>query len=319
MRRQLSLTLLLLPACGTPAGVSPEVGSGPRGGPGTIRIDGSSTVYPVTEAVAEAFHAIDPAHVTIGVSGTGGGFKKFCAKETDISNASRPIKDSERQLCAAAGVEYLELQVAFDGISVVVHPSNTWVDHLSTAELKRIWEPEAQGVVTTWDQVRPGFPKEPLALFGPGVDSGTFDYFTEVIVGKAQAARGDFTASEDDNVLVQGVAGDQGALGFFGYAYYAENTDRLRVVPIAQAEAAPVAPSIETIANGSYAPLSRPIFVYVSKAASARPEVAAFVDYYLANGAQLAQEVGYVGMPAETQAEMVRRWQGWRGAPAPGT
>ncbi|MFH1462913.1 MAG: PstS family phosphate ABC transporter substrate-binding protein [Pseudomonadota bacterium] len=312
--------LLLLIACGTPADQAPAGGDAPGAArePGVIRIDGSSTVYPVTEAVAEEFRAGNPAHVTIGVSGTGGGFKKFCARETDISDASRPMKDSEQQLCATAGVEYLELQVAYDGISVVVHPSNGWVDHLTTAELKRIWEPEAQGVITTWSQVRPGFPDKPLALFGPGVDSGTFDYFTEEIVGKAQAARGDFTASEDDNVLVHGVSTDPGALGFFGFAYYAENKERLKVLPIAQGEAAPVSPSLETIADGSYAPLARPIFIYVSRPAAARPEVAAFVDFYLAHSAELSQEVGYVGLPAERQAEMVERWRGWRGAGAQG-
>lgn len=315
MRSVLTLSLLTLAACGnapepaTPGGGAPAPASARDA---TVRIDGSSTVFPITEAVAEEFRAGNKSRVTIGVSGTGGGFEKFCAGETDISGASRHIKDSEKELCAAGGVEYLELAVAYDGISVVANPANDWAEHLTTDELKTIWEPEAQGTITNWNQVRSDFPDKPLALFGPGVDSGTFDYFTKKIVGTEQASRGDFTASEDDNVLVHGVATDEGGLGFFGFAYYIENKDRLKVLPIQQGEAAAVTPTVDTIADGSYAPLSRPIFIYVSKASSARPEVGAFIDFYLEHGGELALEVGYIGLPEAASAEVKQAWADFR-------
>ncbi len=318
MRSILTLSLLTLAACGNGPDPGARSGGGeppppaPSTAKATVRIDGSSTVFPITEAVAEEFRAENKARVTIGVSGTGGGFKKFCAGETDISGASRHIKDSEKELCAAAGVEYLELAVAYDGISVVVNPANDWAAHLTTDELKRIWEPEAQGTITNWNQVRADFPDKPLALFGPGVDSGTFDYFTKKIVGTEQASRGDFTASEDDNVLVHGVATDEGGLGFFGYAYYIENQDRLKVLPIQHGDGEPVTPTVETIADMSYAPLSRPIFIYVSKASSARPEVGAFIDFYLEHGGELALAVGYSGRPAAAAAEVTQAWAGFR-------
>jgi len=264
---------------------------------GKVAIDGSSTVFPITEAVAEEFLAVQPKiRVTVGVSGTGGGFKKFLLGETDINDASRTIKSSEAEKAEAAGIGYIELPVAYDGISVLVNPSNTFVDYLTVAELKKIWEPGSK--VTMWSQVRDGFPEEPITLYGPGTDSGTFDYFTKAINGKEQACRADFTASEDDNVLVTGIAGDTHALGFFGYAYYEENRDKLRAVPIKLTDAAPaIAPSMKTINDGSYAPLSRPIFIYVSTVAAERPEVEAFVQFYLKNAATLSQEVGYVALP----------------------
>jgi phosphate transport system substrate-binding protein len=264
---------------------------------GTVRVDGSSTVYPITEAVAEEFGAVQPrVRVTVGISGTGGGFKRFCVGETDINDASRPIKGKEIDKAKENGVEFIELPIAFDGISVVVSPKNDFVDHLTTEELKKIWQPGS--TVQSWADVRPGWPDKPINLYGPGTDSGTFDYFTEAINGKSQACRADFTASEDDNVLVQGVSGDEGSLGFFGFAYYVENTERLKLVPI-DGGAGPIAPSPTTINDGTYAPLSRPVFIYVSKAAVERPEVQAFVDFYLENAATLSAEVGYVGLSEE--------------------
>lgn len=266
-----------------------------------IAIDGSSTVFPIAEAVAEEFGKQTGVRVTIGVSGSGGGFKKFCTRETAISNASRPIKPSEVELCAKHGVEYVELPVAYDGIAVVVHQQADWVDHLTVAELRRIWSPEAQGQITRWSQIRAGWPERELRLFGPGVDSGTFDYFTEAIVGQAQQSRGDFTSSEDDNVLVQGIAGDRGALGFFGLAYYVENQGKLKIVPIDdgndQNGAGPVIPTQETVARGTYQPLSRPLFLYVSKQQADRREVQEYVAFFLDSGRPLIKEVGYIPLP----------------------
>ena len=268
-----------------------------------IAIDGSSTVFPITEAVAEEFKKDNKAPVTIGVSGTGGGFKKFCNKETALSGASRPIKPSEVKACGEAGVEYIELPVAYDGLAIVVHTKNDWVDHLTVAELKTMWEPAAQKKVTKWNQIREGWPDKEIHLFGPGVDSGTYDYFTEAVVGEEHKSRGDYTSSEDDNVLVQGVSGDESALGFFGYAYYSENKDKLKLVPIDDGKddngKGPIAPSPETVANGTYQPLARPIFIYVSKKELERKEVADFVNYYLDKGGKLASEVGYITLPAK--------------------
>ncbi len=268
---------------------------------GTVRIDGSSTVFPITEAVAEEFRGVQPrVRVTVGISGTGGGFKKFTIGETDINDASRPIKSTEAKKASENGVDYIELPVAYDGLSVLVNPENHFVDHFTTEELKKIWQPGS--TVEKWSDVRPGWPDEKISLYGPGVDSGTFDYFTKAIVGKEQSCRPDFTASEDDNVLVQGIAGDRNALGFFGFAYYAENRSLLKLVPV-DAGDGPVAPSKETINDGSYRPLSRPIFIYVSRAAAMRPEVRAFVRFYMENAALLAAEVGYVALP-ETVYEL---------------
>ena len=265
-----------------------------------VKIDGSSTVFPVTEAVAEEFQKMkkQAIKVTVGISGTGGGFKKFCRGETDISNASRPILKSEMAECAKAGIEYYELPVAFDALTVVINPKNTFIKQLTVAELKKMWEPAAQGKVTMWNQVNPAWPAQPLKLFGAGADSGTFDYFTEAIVGKSKSSRGDFTASEDDNVLVQGVSRDVNALGFFGFAYYVENKDKLRAVPIVEKDGKPaVEPSMETVLKGTYQPLARPIFIYVNAKSVGKPEVKEFTEYYMKNGAKLSREVKYVPLP----------------------
>jgi phosphate transport system substrate-binding protein len=265
-----------------------------------VKIDGSSTVYPITEAVAEEFQKAkqNRIKVTVGISGTGGGFKKFCRGETDISDASRPILKSEMADCAKAGIEYFELPVAFDALTVVVNPKNSFIKQLTIAEMKKMWEPAAQGKVTRWNQVNPAWPDAPMKLFGPGADSGTFDYFTEAVVGKSKSSRGDFTASEDDNVLVQGVARDVNALGYFGFAYYSENKDKLKAVPIVNDKGQAVEPSMDAVLKGSYQPLSRPIFIYVSAKALDKPEVKEFVQYYMTHGATLAQEVKYVPLPA---------------------
>ena len=271
---------------------------------GIVRIDGSSTVFPISEAVAEEFQKATPgARVTVRISGTGGGFQKFCRGESDISNASRPIKPTEIEACGKAGIAFSELPVAYDGLVVVVNPKNTWVDHLTVAELKKIWAPEAQGKLLKWSQVRAGWPDRELHLFGAGVDSGTYDYFTEAINGKEGASRGDFTSSEDDNVLVQGVATDELALGFFGIAYYEQNAGRLKAVPIEDGKAdngsGPIAATIETVKNGTYQPLSRPLFIYVAFKSADRPEVKGFVDFYFAKSAALVKEVGYVPLTDE--------------------
>jgi phosphate transport system substrate-binding protein len=264
-----------------------------------VKVDGSSTVFPVTEAVAEDFQKAkkQQVKVTVGISGTGGGFKKFCRGETDISNASRPILKAEMADCAKAGVEYFELPVAFDALTVVINPKNNFVKQLTIAELKKMWEPAAQGKVTRWNQVNPQWPDAPMKLFGPGADSGTFDYFTEAVVGKSKSSRGDFTASEDDNVLVQGVSRDVNGLGYFGYAYYVENKDKLKAVPIVNEKGQAVEPSMETVLKGTYSPLARPIFIYVNAKSLAKPEVKEFVEYYMKNGANLAREVKYVPLP----------------------
>ena len=278
---------------------------GPATAQEIIQIDGSSTVYPITEAMAEEFQSESGGkyRVTVGISGTGGGFKKFCRGETHISDASRPIKESEREACKAAGIEFIELPVALDALTVMVNPENDWVDYLTVDELKKIWEPAAQDRVTNWSQVREGFPDRPLTLYGAGTDSGTYDYFTEAVVGEEGASRGDFTASEDDNVLVQGIASDPNALGFFGLAYYFENQDKLKAVPIQPSGGGdPVAPSVESARDGSYQPLSRPIFIYVSKHAADEMEaVQQFVEFYLdpENAEVLVEEVGYVPLPTE--------------------
>jgi phosphate transport system substrate-binding protein len=265
-----------------------------------IKIDGSSTVYPVTEAVAEEFQKAKQGKikVTVGISGTGGGFKKFCRGETDISDASRPILKQEIEACKQAGIQFFELPVAYDALTVMVNPKNNWVTSMTVADLKKIWEPSAQGKVTRWNQVRSNWPERPLKLFGAGADSGTFDYFTEAIVGKAKASRGDFTASEDDNVLVQGIANDTNALGFFGFAYYVENQDKLKAVPIDGGKG-PVSPSPKTVEDGTYQPLSRPIFIYVNKKSAEKPEVKEFVEFYLKNAPTLVKQVKYVSLPAK--------------------
>ncbi|MEM9087858.1 MAG: PstS family phosphate ABC transporter substrate-binding protein [Cyanobacteria bacterium P01_F01_bin.53] len=267
-----------------------------------IEIDGSSTVFPITEAMAEEFMATSTdVNISVGVSGTGGGFKKFCAGETVISDASRPIKDSEKELCAANGIEYEVIPVAYDALTVVVNPENTWASELTTEQLATIWGPAAEGAITNWNQVDSSFPDAPLALYGPGTDSGTFDYFTDEINGEEGASRGDYTASEDDNVLVLGVSRDVNALGYFGMSYYLENQDSLKAVGVASedTEGEFVIPSAETIEE--YKPLAREIFIYVSKdAIASRPEVASFVEYYINNAPAIVPEVGYVALPDES-------------------
>jgi len=270
----------------------------------TVKIDGSSTVFPITEAMAEDFQKAKKGkiRVTVGISGTGGGFKKFCRGETDISDASRPILKKEMDDCRAAGVQYIELPVAYDALTVVIHPDNKWAQRLTVAELKKMWEPAAQGKVKIWKQVNPAWPDQPLKLFGPGADSGTFDYFTEAVNGKAKSSRGDFTASEDDNVLVQGVSRDVNALGYFGFAYYVENKDKLRAVRIADKAGQGVEPSFETVINGTYQPLARPIFIYINSKSLERPEVREFVEFYMNNAEALVREVKYVPLPAKAYA-----------------
>ncbi len=295
----------LLAAC-APAAAQPTVAPGttastdaapaPRGGvEGTILIDGSSTVAPITSAVAEEYQKVNPdVRVPVGISGTGGGFKKFCAGETDISNASRPIKESEAELCAQQGIEYIELPIAFDGLAVMVNPANEFVACLTVEELKRMWEPAAEGVVMSWAQIREGFPDQPLALYGPGTDSGTYDYFTQAIAGEEGASRGDFFPSEDDNVLVQGIAGDADATGFFGLAYYQENREVLKLVGVDGGNGC-IEPNAQTVADGTYQPLSRPIFVYVNRERlDARDEIRGFVEFYLQQAGALSADVGYI-------------------------
>ncbi|MFW5431516.1 MAG: PstS family phosphate ABC transporter substrate-binding protein [Methylophilaceae bacterium] len=276
-----------------------------------VKIDGSSTVFPVTEAVAEEFQIETRVKVTVGISGTGGGFKKFCRGETDLTGASRPIKQNEIDKCKEAGVEFIELPVAFDALTVVINPTNDFAKEMTVAELKTIWGPKAQKTITSWNQVNPAWPDTPLKLFGPGADSGTFDYFTEAVVGKSKSSRGDFTASEDDNVLVTGVAGDKGGIGYFGYAYYEENKDKLTAVAISEeAGKAGVLPSKVSIEDGTYQPLARPIFIYVKKSsAQEKAHVKAFIDYYLEQGRPLIEEVKYVPLPAEDQAAVVAHWK----------
>lgn len=272
---------------------------------GSITVDGSSTVYPVTEALAEEFRSVSPkTMVTIGVSGTGGGFQKFGRGEIDIANASRPIKDKEAAIAKENGVNFVELEVAYDGLAVVVHPENDWVTSMTVEQLRRLWEPSAQGTITRWNQINPEWPDEEIHLFGPGVASGTFDYFTEAIVGESGTSRGDYTASEDDNVLVQGVSGDKFGLGFFGLAYYEANQDKLKLVSIDNGNG-PVSATSETIRDGSYAPLSRPLYIYVNSTSLRNPKVIEFVRFYLEEAPGLMKDVGYVPLTeAEYKAEL---------------
>jgi len=265
----------------------------------TVKIDGSSTVFPITEAVAEEFQKANKgSKVTVGISGTGGGFRKFCRGESDIQNASRPILAKEMEECRKAGVQYIELPVAYDALTVVVHPRSA-INEISIEDLKKMWEPAAQGKVMRWNQVNPAFPDAPLALFGAGADSGTFDYFTEAVTGKSKSSRGDFTASEDDNVLVQGVSRNQNAIAFFGFAYFQENKDKIKGLPISWKGGKAVAPSPENVLNGTYQPLSRPIFIYVNAKSLAKPEVKQYVEFYMKNATKLVSEVKYVPLPAK--------------------
>lgn len=269
---------------------------------GDIQVDGSSTVFPISEAMAEEFMAANPdTRVTVGVSGSGGGFEKFCNGETDISNASRPIAQDEIDACAEAGIDFVELPIAFDGITVVVNNDNDWAQCLTPDDLSTMWSPESEGEVTNWNQIKGEYPDQALGLYGPGTDSGTFDYFTDAINGEEGASRGDYTASEDDNVVVQGVQSDVGGLGYFGYAYFEENEGTLKAVEIENADGTCVAPSREVIADGSYNPLSRPLFFYVKvDSYESKPQVAAFVDFLIdpANE-ELVAETGYVALPED--------------------
>ncbi|MEX2137957.1 MAG: PstS family phosphate ABC transporter substrate-binding protein [Pirellulales bacterium] len=264
-----------------------------------VEVDGSSTVYPVSEAVAEEFQiAVDGrAKVTVGIKGTGGGFQRFCRGELDISDASRPITAAEMKLAKENGIEYIELPICFDALTVVVHKDNDWADSITVAELKKLWEPAAEEKITNWNQVRAEWPDKELVLFGPGTDSGTFDYFTEAVVGKAKSSRGDFTSSEDDNVLVQGIEGNPNALGYFGYAYYEPNKEKMKALAIQDGDKPPVKPSMSTVLDGTYTPLSRPLFIYVNKKSAEKPEVKAFVEFYLNNVKALSAEVSYVPLP----------------------
>ncbi|MEI6227609.1 MAG: PstS family phosphate ABC transporter substrate-binding protein [Methylophilaceae bacterium] len=280
-----------------------------------IAIDGSSTVYPITEAMAEEFQKIQKVKVTVGESGTGGGFKKFCRGETDISDASRPIAQKEMDACKEAGIQYIELPIAYDALTVVVNSKNDWVKSLSVDELKSIWKPGSS--VKNWKQVNSTYPDKAMGLFGPGTASGTFDYFTEAVNGKAKASRTDYTPSEDDNVLVQGVSGNVGGMAYFGYAYYEANKDKLRAIPIIAKDGAPaVMPSPEAVKDGTYQPLSRPLFIYVNATAAAfKPEVKAFVNFYLENAPKLVAEVKYVPLPAEDYAAVKAHYKAMK----PGT
>jgi phosphate transport system substrate-binding protein len=279
---------------------------------GSIKIDGSSTVYPITEAVAEEFAEVCPkVRVTVGISGTGGGFKRFTVGETDISDASRPIKDKEYRQAVENGVEFVEIPVAYDGLSIVVNRSNDWADELTIDELKKIFLDGSP--VKTWRDVRPAWPAVPISIYAPGTDSGTFDYFKEVVAGKTGSIRSDMSVSEDDNVLVRGVAGDRGGIGFFGCAYYFENKDKLKVVSIVNPETGKaVTPTPVTIENGSYAPFSRPLFIYVSTKSAKRPEVQAFVRFYFEQGPALAEEVGYVRLPKSIYAKAMANFKNGR-------
>jgi len=293
------IAVMLASACGGGSSSSSASASG-----GLVTLDGSSTVFPISEAVAEEFQRTNPGtRVTVGISGTGGGFQKFCRGETDISDASRPIMAAEIAACEKSGVEYVELPIAYDGIAIVVNPKASWVSDITTAELKTMWAPDAQGKVMKWNQVRASWPDREIHLFGAGVDSGTYDYFTEAITGKAKASRGDFTSSEDDNVLVQGVSSDELALGFIPFAYYEENVDKLKLIPVDDGKGdnggGAILPNPDTIRTGTYQPLSRPIFIYVSKKAGDRPEVQKFVEFYLAEADKLVREVNYVGLGAD--------------------
>ena len=278
-----------------------------------IKIDGSSTVYPITEAVAEEFQKAKKGavKVTVGISGTGGGFKEFCRGETDISDASRPILKKEMDLCKENGIKYVELPVAFDALTVVINPKNDWIRSMTVEELKKMWEPAAQGKVMKWSDVNPKWPNHKLSMFGPGADSGTFDYFTDAINGKEKASRGDFTASEDDNTLVQGVSRNKYAIGYFGLAYYVENKDKLKAVPIVNKGATKaVLPSLDTVMDGTYQPLARPIFIYVAEKALTRPEVKEFVTYYLSNAAKLTKQVGYVPLSKAHYDQAMKNFNG---------
>jgi phosphate transport system substrate-binding protein len=320
-RMSLKLMLGMIAVALIAGACSPRTQNG--GLSGSISIDGSSTVFPVTQAIAELFNEEAPdVDVAVGLSGTGGGFEKFCNGETDISDASRPIRTerdeddpdtpSEAEACEAEGIEFVELSVAIDGLSVLVHPSNDFVECLTVEELKKVWEPGS--TVDNWNDIRPDFPDRPLGrseLYGPGTDSGTFDYFTDEIVGEEGASRDLYSASENDDDLVRGVAGNENALGYFGFAYYEQNQDKLKTVAVDGGEGC-VQPTRETINSGEYTPLSRPIFIYVSNQSLDKDEVVAFVDFYLENMNGIIADVGYIEVPAEDLEEEVEEWEAFK-------
>ncbi|MGE0057365.1 MAG: PstS family phosphate ABC transporter substrate-binding protein [Dehalococcoidia bacterium] len=276
---------------------------------GQVVADGSSTVFPITEAVAEEFLLVEnKIQVTVGIAGTGGGFSRFCNGETSVQDASRPISQKEIDLCAARGIEWIELPVAYDAMAIVVHPKNTWIDCITTAELNKIWETAAQGTINKWNQIRPEFPNENFSLYGAGTDSGTFDYFTEVINGKTGESRGDYTASEDDNTLVQGVSAARYSLGYLGLAYYEQSIDKLKALKVDGGKGC-VLPSAAAVEDGTYTPLSRPLLIYVRRDHADRPEVRAFIDFYLENAGFLAADVGYVKLQPDLYELVTARWR----------
>ncbi|MBR2568000.1 MAG: PstS family phosphate ABC transporter substrate-binding protein [Paenibacillus sp.] len=298
----IALVLTLLSACG---GNSKDNGEAALSG--TINIDGSSTVFPMTEAIAEEFSAAHKdVRVSVGTSGTGSGFKRFARGETELSNASRPIKEEEAKAAKDNGIDYQELTVAYDGLAIVVNKDNDWVDKLTLDELKKIYEPDSK--VKTWADVREGWPATELRIYSPGSEHGTFDYFTEAINGESKAMRNDkqITFSADTNAIVQGVSGDSTAIGYFGYSFFEENQDKLKLIPVDNGTAT-VTPSPETVKDGSYTPLSRPLLVYVDKAKLSTPEVKAFVEFYLENAGAIAPEVGYVPLPDEKYTEQLEQ------------
>jgi phosphate transport system substrate-binding protein len=309
----LLLGVLACGGCKDRSGPGSSAGGGAGKLTGKIAIDGSSTVFPVMEAVAEEFRNVEPrVQAPIGIAGTGGGFKKFYRGETDISNASRPILTEEMELAKKNGVEYIELPICFDALTVAVHKDNDWVDAITVDELQRIWEPAAEGKIMKWNQIRPEWPDEEFKLYGAGTDSGTFDYFTEAICGKAKASRTDFTPSEDDNTLVTGIEGNKYSLGYIPYAYYQPNQDKMKALKIdwkPDDELGPIGPSPETVVNGTYNPLSRPMFIYINKKSAERPEVKAFVEFMLDNVPDLAKEVGYLPLPEQAYAMAGERFQ----------
>ncbi len=285
---------------------------GGGGSKNRIRIDGSSTVYPITEAVAEEYRSESDARITVGFSGTGGGFKKFIRGETDINDASRKISPTEKKKCKKNGIEYLRLSVAYDGIAVLTHPENDWVDTITVEELKTVWEPEAQETIKKWSQIRDGWPDREFNLYGPGTASGTYDYFTEAIVGKSGKSRGDYTASEDDDVLIQGISTDKDALGFVGLAYYEENADKLQLTPLDAGEGG-VKPTLETVKKGTYKPLSRALYIYVRKSSAQKKPVQEFVHFYLNNAAELSKDAGYVPLKEQEYEEELSRFNEFAG------
>jgi phosphate transport system substrate-binding protein len=309
----LALSLAMLGGCKNTADTAadptkknpdtPAAGGSSSSGSGDIKIDGSSTVYPITEAIAESFGKAGKGKVSVGQSGTGGGFKKFCRGETDISNASRPILQKEIDECKAKGIDYLEIPIAYDALTVVINPGNTWAATMKVADLKKMWEPAATAKVMKWKDVNPAFPDAKMTLFGAGKSSGTFDYFTEAINGKAKESRTDYTATEDDNVTVKGVMGDKNALGYFGYSYYEANKTKLKAVGIDSGKGA-VLPSVETVKNGTYSPLSRPLFIYVSSKSLDKSGMKEFVDYYMAQVPKASAETKYIPLPETAYAKI---------------